>query len=41
MANINRRAAALGGRVHIQSRPGRGTTIELEAPLQSGTGFLP
>jgi signal transduction histidine kinase len=34
VSNMRRRVTALGGRLTIQSKPGRGTTIELEAPLQ-------
>jgi ligand-binding sensor domain-containing protein/signal transduction histidine kinase len=34
LANMRRRVAALAGRLSIQSKPGAGTTIELDVPLR-------
>jgi signal transduction histidine kinase len=34
VANMRRRVAALGGQLNIQSKPGRGTTLEVEVPLR-------
>jgi signal transduction histidine kinase len=34
LASLSRRATELGGRLSIDSAPGRGTTIELRAPLR-------
>jgi signal transduction histidine kinase len=32
-----KRAAALGGRLTVESQPGAGATIELEVPLDEGS----
>jgi signal transduction histidine kinase len=36
LSNIRDRAAALGGRVTVRSRPGRGTRIIVDLPLDAG-----
>jgi ligand-binding sensor domain-containing protein/signal transduction histidine kinase len=41
VSNMRRRVAAFGGRLEIQSAPGRGTSIEVDAPLQGSSGLLP
>lgn len=34
LANLERRAAALGGRLKVETQPGKGTTIRLDLPLR-------
>jgi signal transduction histidine kinase len=36
MGTMRERAQGIGGRLHIESRPGRGTTIRVEVPLSAG-----
>ena len=32
LASMRERATAVGGRLRVESRPGRGTTVRLEVP---------
>jgi signal transduction histidine kinase len=38
LSNMKRRARELGGSLTIQSAPGSGTRIRLDAPLPAGAG---
>jgi signal transduction histidine kinase/ligand-binding sensor domain-containing protein len=38
LGNLRRRAAALGGSLHVDSAPGAGTVVALDVPLPEGTG---
>jgi signal transduction histidine kinase len=33
LASMRERAAAVGGRLRVASRPGKGTTVRLEVPI--------
>jgi two-component system sensor histidine kinase DegS len=39
LASMQRRAAAIGGSLTIESKRGSGTNITLKVPLKQGTGW--
>jgi signal transduction histidine kinase len=41
LVGLRDRAEALGGRLHLESPPGAGTTLEIELPLEPGGPKLP
>ena len=41
LASMRQRVAAIGGRLRVESAPGKGTRIEVEVPLEGAPGAMP